>query len=154
MNKKGFTLLEIILSIIIMGLIVMIAAPSVSNIINSSKIKEAEAIEKMLIKNLELYNKDNENSIWCEKDEESSSNNCITIGSREITMDELLSINSSIKMGNCLINKDEGLIIKKDVGGSYSYAAHIICSKDFKSNSTKVATDKDMNNKNIYYKTK
>lgn len=153
MNKNGFTLLEIILVIVILGLIVLIATPNIKRIMDSSEIKEAQTIEKMLIKNLELYNKVKEKDIWC-SDETSSSNNCITVGTREVTYDELLTVNSGIKMGNCLINKDKGLIIKKDIGGSYSYAVNIVCSKDFKNSSSRTTSSNDINNKNIYYETK
>lgn len=152
MNKNGFTLLEIILVIIISGLIILIAVPNIQKIINSSEVTEAQTIEKMLIKNLELYNKVKEKDIWCSED--TSSNNCITVGTREVTYDELLTVNSGIKMGNCLINKDKGLIIKKDIGGSYSYAANIVCSKDFKNSSSRTTSSGDINNKNIYYETK
>ena len=150
MNKKGFTLLEIILSIIIFGVIIAIAYPNIESKINSSKIKSAATIEKMLLKNLELYNKEKEKDIWCF--DNYNNTGCQTAGIKEVTIDELLTVNSNIDLGECLINKDNGLKIRKDVGEEYSYSANIICSKDFKNNTSHVATNSDLENKNIYYK--
>ena len=36
----------------------------------------------------------------------------------------------------------------------YSYSVGIVCSKDFKNNPNKIANSTDLQNKNIYYKSK
>ena len=152
MNNKGFSFLEIILSIIILGVIIAIATPGVEKLINSNKVKGAETIENMLLKNLELYNKDKGEEIWCYKN--NNSEGCITAGFKEVTYDELLLLNKDIDLGDCLINKDDGLKIYKDAGEKFSYSANIVCSKDFENRSSTVADSSDLKNKNIYYKSK
>lgn len=65
-NKNGFTLIEILAVIIIIGVVMLIAVPAVSNYINSSRksayittakeyIKEAQS--KIATKDYELYDK-------------------------------------------------------------------------------------------------
>ena len=93
MNKNGFTLLEILLCIVIMGLAIAIVVPNVSKILEKSRIESAKSIEYMLEHNLELYNEKNLNSIWCTED---SDENCLTIGDKEVTLDELLTMNKNI----------------------------------------------------------
>ena len=48
LNKKGFTLVELIATIVVLALVVSISAYAITNIINSAKVKNYE----LLIKNI------------------------------------------------------------------------------------------------------
>ena len=55
MNKKGFTLIELLAVILILGIIALIAIPTVTNIIEDAKKKAAETSAKMYIDAVEQY---------------------------------------------------------------------------------------------------
>ena len=56
MNKKGFTLIELVAVILILGIIALIAIPAVSNVINDSKKHAAEVTALSYIKSIDDQN--------------------------------------------------------------------------------------------------
>lgn len=52
-NKKGFTLVELLAVIVILGVLLLIAVPAVQNIIGYSKKKAFESTAKLAIENVE-----------------------------------------------------------------------------------------------------
>jgi prepilin-type N-terminal cleavage/methylation domain-containing protein len=52
MNKKAFTLVELLISIIILGVISVIAIPKTSEMIKSSKINSFEASAKSIARKI------------------------------------------------------------------------------------------------------
>ena len=54
-NKKGFTLVELLAVVVILGVLLMIAVPSVTNIINSSRDKAFLSQAKLAVENVETY---------------------------------------------------------------------------------------------------
>lgn len=136
MNKKGFTLVELILVIVIIGIISAITIPNIMESLDESKKEGAKNVEKLLKENLELYNTDNEVDLWCldpgcTNTEENPKN---------INITDLLDKNPDINMGECLLNPstsgDTGLSIKRISEGKYIYEVRIICSKVFKKEPT------------------
>ena len=55
MNNKGFTLLEIILVVAILGVITLIVVPSVSSILNKNKNDQYENLKKSIISAAKMY---------------------------------------------------------------------------------------------------
>lgn len=156
MNKKGFTLIELIMVIIILGIISIIAIPGVLKSLQQSQSDAGENLEKILENNLEMYNIDNESDIWCDFDDflkddgdydqamieaagcEPQKNNAVTVG---VPYKELYKVNPDIDLGDCLFNEtldSKGgkfaLIITRKAGydAEYTYQASIVCSKEFK----------------------
>lgn len=158
MNKKGFTLVELILVIVIIGIVAAITIPNIMESLNESKQEGGESVENLLIENLKLYNLDNEDDLWCLEDTQGT--NCNPNDeSIIINITDLLELNPDIKLGECLLkDKDSLSITRNGDDGSYTYKANIICSKDFEKvirtdPTSNIADSAQLNNKNIYYET-
>lgn len=63
MNKKGFTLIEVLVSLVIMALIMMIILPSVTRVSRENKLKIYEEYEKMMVEYAKISDKKNNNAI-------------------------------------------------------------------------------------------
>lgn len=59
MNNKGFTLLEVILVVAILGVITLIIVPSVSSLLNKNKSEQYENLKKSIISAAKMYVSDN-----------------------------------------------------------------------------------------------
>lgn len=157
MNKRGFTLVELILVIVIIGIVLAITIPNIMESLNESKQEGGKSVENLLIENLKLYNIDHEDDLWC-LDEDQGANCNPNNFPVTIEIADLLNMNPDIKLGQCLLKDDNSLSITRDNNGSYSYKANIICSKDFEkinrtSPDSNIASTTNLNNENIYYET-
>lgn len=153
MNKKGFTLVELILVVVIIGIISAITIPSIMNALSESKTTGGETVEKLLETNLELYNTDNKEDLWCLEDsnctDKELNKNCI-----KVDKDTLYSMNPDIDFGDCVLKNADSLVIRRDSEtGKFTYSANIVCSKKFKNDSDHILDSGKENDPNIYYKT-
>ena len=149
-NKKGFTLVELLLVLVIIAIILVITIPNILEAIEANRRESGKSVEKLLIKNLELYNKDHESDLWISNNE-SNGPKC-----KNISYSELLSSNSDIKLGECLLNSESSLTIIKTDNGKYKYYAGITCGKGLatkgNSNDDKyISKDENENRKKAYY---
>lgn len=155
MNKKGFTLVELILVVVILGIISVIVFPGIMKSLNQSKVNSAKAIEKVLRENLELYNIDHKDDIWCNDD--GIENNCLNTGDTEtVTIQELYNTNPDIDMGKCLLQNNDSLQITKKENGTFSYTVEIVCGNNLKESreSPKIVKNFDnLSTDDYYYKT-
>ena len=63
MNKKGFTLVELLAVIVIMALLMAFAFPSIQGLVNSNKEKKYEAYEKSMTEYAKAYFEDSDSII-------------------------------------------------------------------------------------------
>lgn len=64
MNKKGFTLVEVLAVITILAIVVAIITPSISRILKENKNNKYQLTEQTIIDYMNIYNKDHEETIW------------------------------------------------------------------------------------------
>lgn len=156
MNKKGFTLVELILVVVILGIISVIVFPGIMKSLNQSKVNSAKSIEKVLRENLELYNIDHKDDIWC-NDDSTNNSDCKEKNKTEIvTIQELYNTNPDIDMGKCLLQKDDSLQITKKANGTFSYTVKIVCGNNLEesSESSKIVENfNTLSTDDYYYKT-
>ena len=163
MKNKGFTLVELILVVVILGILSAIVIPGIMKSLNESRRDSGESIEKILKENLELYNIDHKDDIWCSENSKDDglendtglNTNCKKPGDYHIVpVSALYSTNPDIDMGECLLQNSNSLkIIRDDSGDKFKYEVKIVCGKNLKdTNGDKIVSNLD--SANVYYKTK
>lgn len=164
MKNKGFTLVELILVVVILGILSAIVIPGIMKSLNESIRDSGESIEKVLKENLELYNIDHKDDIWCSEnskddgleDDAGPNKDCKGPGEfNTVSVSDLYSTNPDIDMGECLLQNSDSLKVTMDESGDkFKYEVRIVCGKDIKDSSgNKIIANRDTA-KNIYYETK
>lgn len=69
MNKKGLTLVEMLLVVVLIGVIGLIVLPNISKMLNQADDKEVVGKAKLLRETLRMYVKDNEDALNWSYDE-------------------------------------------------------------------------------------
>ena len=110
MNRKGFTLTELLAVIVILGIILTIAIPSLINVYKDSKLKTEGIFAERLSENIDSYIKLNSSDIGFSTDgtatkEEEGETYTVNISKGTITVqsiidDNLISIDDYINPGN------------------------------------------------------
>ena len=163
MKNKGFTLVELILVVVILGILSAIVIPGIMKSLSESRRDSGESIEKILKENLELYNIDHKDDIWCSENSKDDglendtglNTNCKKPGDYHIVpVSALYSTNPDIDMGECLLQNSNSLkITRDDSGDKFKYEVKIVCGKNLKdTNGDKIVSNLD--SANVYYKTK
>lgn len=110
-NKKGFTLIEVLAIIILLGIIIVIIAPKVVNTIRNSKKKSYEASVNNIVKSLNSIAIDKKANLvsfeGCSIDFDNDVNTCTDLKysgelptSGSITVDKDGNVNGSVGYGN------------------------------------------------------
>lgn len=111
-KSKGFTLIEIIATILIIAIILTIVGTSIINAITKSKNESTKITMNNILSSARIYTKEySEDISWQKKDGENTKFSCISI--------------------NELINKN---LLKKDIKEKYPNAKYIIIKKDENNN--------------------
>lgn len=110
MNRKGFTLIELIAVIVILGIILVLAAPSIYNVYKTSKLKSEEIFTSRLSQTIDSYIKLNSDEVGFVSDgtatkEEEGETYSVNISKGTITVqdiidDELISKEDYLNAGN------------------------------------------------------
>ncbi len=118
MNKKAFTLIEVLAVLVIVSILLAVVIPSTSYAIKEGKLKKYEAAYQNVIDYLTLYNLDKEDLLW--KSSYCSGNVC------NVPYQKLLDNYSNFKvLDECVIS---GLTIKKDKN-NFDYKACMVCKE-------------------------
>lgn len=164
MKNKGFTLVELILVVVILGILSAIVIPGIMKSLNESRRDSGESIEKILKENLELYNIDHKDDIWCSENSKDDglendsglNTNCKKPGdSIIVSVSDLYSTNPDIDMGECLLQNPNSLKVTMDKSGDkFKYEVKIVCGKDIEDSSGNKIIENWDTAKSIYYETK
>lgn len=143
MNKKGFTLVELILVITLMAVISVLVIPNILDALSSSKQQKYESLYKLVEKNMKLYNDKYSVDLW--NNENTSFDFCEgdTQGCNS-GIDKLKESGGDLNLDDCKINYMN--ISKSD--DNYTYNLELICNtNDSDENEWVYCTRQD--NKNI-----
>lgn len=134
MNKKGFTLVELILIITLMAVISVIVIPNILDALSSSKQQKYESLYNLVEKNMKLYNDKYSVDLWSNNktffDFCEGSSNCIN------GINKLKESGSDIVLDDCIINTMT--ITKND--SKYTYNLTMTCGTE-----DKVICNRDVN---------
>lgn len=126
MNKKGFTLVELILIITLMAIISVIVIPNILDALSSSKQQKYESLYILVEKNMKLYNDKYSVDLWSNNktffDFCEGSSNCIN------GINKLKESGSDIVLDDCIINTMT--ITKND--SKYTYNLTMTCGTEDK----------------------
>lgn len=126
MNKKGFTLVELILIITLMAVISVIVIPNILDALSSSKQQKYESLYILVEKNMKLYNDKYSVDLWSNNktffDFCEGSSNCIN------GINKLKESGSDIVLDDCIINTMT--ITKND--SKYTYNLTMTCGTEDK----------------------
>lgn len=135
MNRKGFTLIEVIAVIVILGIILVIGAPSILKVYENSKLKSEQIFINRLSTVIDSYVKLNTDTIefkfegYTEKGEEENiriERGTITI--EDIVKDNLLSKEDYINAGNKGIQCEEKATIEVYRDSDFVYCHKVAAS--------------------------
>lgn len=80
MNRKGLTLVEMLLVVVLIGVIGLIVLPNISKMLNQADDKEALGKAKLLRETLRMYVKDNEDTLnWSYEGKNRILNNSVSM---------------------------------------------------------------------------
>lgn len=113
MNKKGFSLVEMLLVLVLIAIVSLIILPNINKMLTSSKDREITGYKKLITENLEMYVIDKAKSI-------SWNSNTVTLD-----LSELKKVNPDIDIDTCSIKNDSITITRTEkdtiVSEAYSY---------------------------------
>lgn len=126
MNKKGFSIIELLVVVVIISIIVSIALPSIYSMLRKNKEKNYEEYNSYLKDNLQMYNIDLAEDLWYDanlnyisisKEQLKKRNKDLNINHEECTIVGNMSI---IKNNNSFDYK-VCIYCGREDNGSYSY---------------------------------
>lgn len=123
-NNKGFTLIEVLVSITIMGIITAIALPEVQQLQSRNREKKFVTYEDSLKSSARLYVDSNAVDLFGYREV-----GCAIINYRELKAKAL--VKDYATNGITCANNDTFVVVNKS-NGKYTYDVHIKCTKDGK----------------------
>lgn len=98
MNKKGFTMIELLAVIVVLGIVLVITFPNMTDVFKSSKLKSEEAFVERISQSIDSYVTLNSSSIGFSPDGTAQknyggSNHSVNVYKGTITMNTIISSN-------------------------------------------------------------
>lgn len=124
-TKYGFTLVELIVVIAIMGIILILALPMVSRIQSANKNKKYEAYKETIEAAAKIYIDNHAKDLFG-----NNKNGCVTVTYSELKNDNL--IRDFGESGVDCSNDDETFVDVTKVNDEYRYSTDLVCRKDDK----------------------
>ena len=132
MNKKGFTLVELILVITLMAVISVLVIPNIMDSLDSSKEEKYKSLVKLVQKNMKYYNEKNEIDLWGEDASDGVVDMCEGSESGCITgLAKIKESGSELNLDDCTVKT---MTIEKS-GDNYKYNTILECNDKTYSNS-------------------
>lgn len=142
MNKKAFTLVELLASLVILGVLMLVAVPTVTSLINDNRAETYLEDAKRFVSNVEYSLKTNTNINLPTK------NNCIIISLEYL---ESPDFDNSPSGGE--YDAKKSFVVVKNINDSYEYSVRLIESLKTKGyRGVKLAKYKDLSGKNAQEK--
>lgn len=138
MNKKGFTLVEIILVVVILGILSAITIPNIMESLRQNKIDAGENVHKILLENLKLYTMEKKDEWWCDPTSSygvvcNSNSGRRETGDKIVSLETLKEFNQDIDIsannGECNLIGD--MTVKREGSNgnyNYSYTVKVKCT--------------------------
>ena len=122
MNKKGFTLIELILVITLMAIISVLVIPNIMDSLSSSKDEKYKSMVKLVQKNMKYYNEKNEVDLW-----DGSTDKII------VDLDDIKGSGSELNLDDCSVDDEHPMTITRvEVGEeeiNYQYDVCLYCNE-------------------------
>lgn len=99
MNRKGFTMIELLAVIVVLGIVLVITFPNMTDVFKSSKLKSEEAFVERISQSIDSYVTLNSSNITFEKQDGTANKNyggsdhSVNVYKGTITMNTIISSN-------------------------------------------------------------
>ena len=123
MNHKGFSLIELIVAIAILGIITLIAIPSVKIIQNNNKTSKYNAYEKSIKVASKAYTDAFDEDLFG-----ATNTGCATISYSDLKEKDLIS-DIQIKNNSCNNDSETFIYVMKSKNGNHAYYSNIVCKE-------------------------
>ena len=118
-NKKGFTLVELIVVIAVMGVILILALPQVGKIQSANKTKKYETYEQSIESAAKLYVDSHAKDLFG-----TNNSGCVTIKFAELQTNNLIK---DFGEDGISCNNDQTYVEVRKVNDNYKYETSIVC---------------------------
>ncbi len=160
LNNKGFTLVEVLAVIVILGVLATIMVPAATNMIGDNKEKQYKNLEKTILSSAKVYMSDHRYNITLEGSCNISETRTIRSIKIKENPDVIHEINNQIKIRYLIEDNDLQENIKNpinnktlDINNSYIYVEYSCKTRDYIYGSCFIDDDKctdDKKNKLIW----
>ena len=122
-NSAGFTLIELIVVIAIMGIILILALPQVSKILEANKDRKFQVYQSSIARGAKLYIDSNAKDLFG-----NNNSGCITLKYSDLKNRSLVK---DFAVADIKCNKDEETYVEvRKVNKNYKYAVSIVCREN------------------------
>ena len=142
-KKKGFTVVELLTVIVIIGIMAAIAIPTVTGIIQKSRKQYYKTVEDNLkLAGIDYYSKNSKNRPKNRLDS-------ATVSLKDLSNGSYIKDVVDHKGNACDIEKSK-VVITKNANGKYDYQACLVCGEEYQTDNAICADDYNPSNNANY----